>query len=156
VQPANVPVGLWTAHDPGLAQLTGFGQDDYKRGLSAAAQGNSTDAAKWFELAVNATPPYEQGLPRLIGLLSQQQKYAELAQVGQRFAKSRMLDEKTVVLLARGVAQSGDINLATQIIESALSWQSPTADMYSTLAGFYRASGDTAHAAQLEARAKTF
>ncbi len=156
VQPANMPVGLWTAHDPGLAQLTGFGQDDYKRGLSAAAQGNSADAAKWFELALNATPPYEQGLPRLIGLLSQQQKYAELAQLGQRFAKSRTLDEKTVVLLARGVAQSGDINLATQIIESALSWQSPTADMYSTLAGFYRASGDTAHAAQLEARAKTF
>jgi hypothetical protein len=156
VQPANIPAGLWTAHDPGLVHLAGYGQDDYKRGLSAAAQGNPVDAAKWFELALNAAPPYEQGLPRLVGLLSQQQKYAELAQLGQRFAKSRVLDEKTVVLLARGVAQSGDINLATQILEAALTWQSPTADMYSTLAGFYRASGDNAHAAQLEARAKTF
>jgi GWxTD domain-containing protein len=156
VQPTNMPAGLWTAHDPGLSQLAGYGQDDYKRGLSASAQGNSADAAKWFSLAVNAAPPYEQGLPRLVVLLSQQQKYAELAQLGHRFAKSRMLDEKTVVLLARGIAQSGDINLATQVLEGALSWQAPTADMYSTLAGFYRASGDNAHAADLEARAKTF
>ena len=156
VQPANMPVGLWTAHDPGLVRLAGYGQDDYKRGLSAAALGNSAEAAKWFGLAVNAAPPYEQGLPRLVGLLSQQQKYAELAQLGQRFAKSRMLDEKTVVLLARGIAQSGDIHLATEVLEGALSWQAPTADMYSTLAGFYRASGDNAHATQLEQRAKTF
>jgi GWxTD domain-containing protein len=155
VQPANMPAGLWTAHDPGLVQLAGYGQDDYKRGLSAAAQGNAADAAKWFGLAVDAAPPYEQGLPRLVGLLSQQQKYAELAQLGQRFAKSRMLDEKTVVLLARGVAQSGDLNLATQILENALSWQPPTAEMYSALADFYRASGDKARAAELEARAKT-
>ena len=66
-----------------------------------------------------------------------------------------MLDEKTVVLLARGTAQSGDIKLATQILENALSWQPPTAEMYSTLADFYRASGDKARAAELEARAKT-
>jgi GWxTD domain-containing protein len=156
VQPANMPAGLRTAHDPGLIQLAGYGQDDYKRGLSAAAQGNSAEAAKWFGLAVNAAPPYEQGLPRLVSLLSQQQKYADLAQLGQRFAKSRMLDEKTAVLLARGIAQAGDIHLATQVLESALSWQAPTADMYSTLAGFYRASGDNAHAAQLEERAKAF
>jgi GWxTD domain-containing protein len=156
VMPANMPAGLWTAHDPGLSQLAGYGQDDYKRGLSAVAQGNSADAAKWFSLAVNAAPPYEQGLPRLVSLLSQQQKYVEMAQLGRHFAKSRLLDEKTAILLARGIAQSGDINLATQVLEAALSWQAPTADMYSTLAGFYRASGDNAHAADLEARAKRF
>jgi GWxTD domain-containing protein len=154
VTDSNLPAGLWTAHDPGLAKLAGYGQDDYKRGLSAAAQGNSVEAANWFLLAVDATPPYEQGLPRLVGVLAQQQKYAEMAHLGQRFGKSRSLDEKTVVLLARGIAQSGDIKLATQVLEAALSWQSPTAEMYSTLAGFYRASGDDARAAELEARAK--
>jgi Tfp pilus assembly protein PilF len=78
-----------------------------------------------------------------------------LAQLGQRFGKSRSLDEKTVVLLAKGIAQSGDIKLATQLLESALSWQAPTAEMYSTLASFYRASGDNTRAAELEAHAKT-
>jgi GWxTD domain-containing protein len=156
VQTPGMPAGVWTAHDPGLAQLAGYGQDDYKRGLSAAAQGDSAEAAKWLENAVNATPPYEQGLPRLIALLSEQKKYAELAGLGQRFGKSRVLDEKSVVLLARGIAASGDIRLATEVLEGALSWQSPTAEMYSTLASFYRASGDNSHAAQLEARAKAF
>jgi GWxTD domain-containing protein len=155
VAPTNEQVHLWTAQDPGLTQLTGYGQDDYKRGLSAAAQGNSTEAVKWFALAVDGTPPYEQGLPRLIGLLAQQQKYAELAQLAQRFGKSRTLDEKTVVLLAKGTAQSGDVRLAKEVLESALSWQAPTPEMFSTLAGFYRASGDSAHAAELDARAKT-
>jgi GWxTD domain-containing protein len=155
VAPSNMPAGLWTGQDPGLVQLAGYGQDDYKRGLSAAAQGNSAEAAEWFGMAVNAAPPYEQGLPRLVGLLAQQQKYAEMAHLGQRFGKSRSLDEKTVVLLARGIAQSGDIKLATQVLEGALSWQAPTAEMYSTLASFYRASGDNARAAELEARAKT-
>jgi Flp pilus assembly protein TadD len=147
--------GLWTAQDPGLAQLTGFGQEDYKRGLSAAAEGNSAEATKWFELAVNAAPPYERSLPRLVALLMQQRDYAGLAQLGQRFGKSRSLDEKTVVLLAKGIAQSGDIKLAIQLLESALSWQAPTAEMYSTLASFYRASGDNTRAAELEAHAKT-
>jgi GWxTD domain-containing protein len=155
VAPSNMPAGLWTAQDLGIAQLTGFGQDDYKRGLSAAAQGNAEAAVRWFGLAVDADPPFEQGVPRLVGLLVQQQKYAELAHLAQRFGKSHTLDEKTVVLLARGTAQSGDIKLATQVLESALSWQAPTAEMYSMLAGFYRASGDTARAAELEARAKT-
>ena len=82
VAPSNMPAGLWTAQDPGLAQLAGYGQDDYKRGLSAVAQGNSAEAAKWFGLAVDAVPPYEQGVPRLVSLLAQQQKYAELAQLG--------------------------------------------------------------------------
>jgi GWxTD domain-containing protein len=155
VAPTNEPVHLWTSQDPGLAQLTGYGQDDYKRGLSAAALGDSTGAVKWFALAVDGAPPYEQGLPRLVGLLAQQQKYAELAQLAQRFGKSKMLDNKTVVLLAKGTAQSGDVNLAKQVLESALSRQTPTAEMFSTLAGLYRASGDSARAAELEARAKT-
>jgi GWxTD domain-containing protein len=155
VEPANMPAGLWTAHDPGLVQLEGYGQDDYKRGLSAAAQDNPADAAKWFGLAVDAVPPYEQGVPRLVSLLAQQQKYTELAHLAQRFGTSRMLDEKTVVLLARGTAQSGDLKLATQILESALSWRPPTAEIYSALVDFYRASGDKARAAELEARAKT-
>jgi len=155
VAPSDMAAGLWTAQDPGLAQLTGYGQDDYKRGLSAAAQGNPAEATKWFELAVNAAPPYERGLPRLVALLTQQRDYAGLAQLGQRFGKSRSLDQKTAVLLAKGIAQSGDIKLATQILESALSWQAPTAEMYSTLAGFYRASGDNTRAAELEAQAKT-
>jgi len=155
VAPSNMPAGLWTAQDPGLAQLAGYGQDDYKRGLSAVAQANSAEAAKWFGLAVDAVPPYEQGVPRLVSVLAQQQKYTELAHLAQRFGTSRTLDEKTVVLLARGTAQSGDIKLATQILESALSWQPPTAEMYSALADFYRASGDKARAAEFEARAKT-
>jgi GWxTD domain-containing protein len=155
VAPSEMAAGLWTAQDPGLAQLTGFGQEDYKRGLSAAAEGNSAEATKWFELAVNAAPPYERSLPRLVALLMQQRDYAGLAQLGQRFGKSRSLDEKTVVLLAKGIAQSGDIKLAIQLLESALSWQAPTAEMYSTLASFYRASGDNTRAAELEAHAKT-
>jgi GWxTD domain-containing protein len=155
VAPSDMAAGLWTAQDPGLAQLTGYGQDDYKRGLSAVAQGNPAEATKWFQLAVNAAPPYERSLPRLVALLTQQGDYAGLAQLGQRFGKSRSLDQKTAVLLAKGIAQSGDIKLATQILESALSWQAPTADMYSTLAGFYRASGDNSRAAELEAHAKT-
>jgi hypothetical protein len=155
VAPSNMPAGLWVAQDPGLAQLAGYGQEDYKRGLSAAAQGHAEEAARWFGLAVDAVPPFEQGLPRLVGLLAQQQKYAELAHLAQRFGKSHTLDEKTVILLARGTAQSGDIKLATQVLESALTWQAPTAEMYSMLAGFYRASGDTARAAEFEARAKS-
>ena len=70
-------------------------------------------------------------------------------------SKSRALDNKTAVLLARGIAKSGDIKLATQVLESALSWQAPTAEMFSTLAGFYRQSGDNARAAEFEARSKT-
>jgi Tfp pilus assembly protein PilF len=155
VVPSTMPAGLWIAHDPGLAQLVGYGQDDYKRGLSALVQGNTAEAAHWFSLAVNATPPYEQGLPRLVSVLAQQQKYAELAQLAQRFGKSHVLDQKTLILLAKGTAQSGDIKLAKQVLEGALSWQAPTAEMYSTLAGFYRDSGDSARAAELEARAKT-
>jgi tetratricopeptide (TPR) repeat protein len=155
VAPTNEPTHLWTAQDPGLAQLTGYGQDDYKRGLSAAAQGNSIEAAGWFGLALNGVPPYEQGLPRLVGLLAQQQKYTELAQIAQRFGKSRMLDETTVVLLAKGAAHSGDLKLAKEVLESALGWQPPNAEMLSTLAGLYRETGDSARAAELEARAKT-
>ena len=62
---------------------------------------------------------------------------------------------ETLALLAKGTAQSGDIKLATEILEGALSWQAPTAEMYSTLASFYRAAGDSARAAEFEARAKT-
>jgi GWxTD domain-containing protein len=155
VTPSKMPTGLWTAQDPGLVKLTGYGQDDYKRGLSAVAQGNSADAAKWFELAIDGVPPYEQGLPRMVALFAHQQNYAELARIGRLFRTSRALDEKTVVLLARGIAQSGDIKLATEILEAALSWEAPTAEMYSTLAGLYRATGDKVRADELDARAKS-
>jgi Tfp pilus assembly protein PilF len=88
-------------------------------------------------------------------VLAQQQKYGELAELARRFGKSHVLDQKTLVLLAKGTAQSGDIKLAKQVLEGALTWQAPTAEMYSTLAGFYRDSGDNTRAAELEARAKT-
>jgi hypothetical protein len=61
-------------------------------------------------------------------------------EVGTGFGKSRMLDQAAVVLLAKGTAQPGDLKIATEVIKSALTWQNFTADMFSTLAGYYRAS----------------
>ncbi len=154
VVPRNSAAGVWTAYDSKLSQLAGTGQGDYRRGLSAAAQGNSAEATRWFENAVNATPAYEAGLPLLVDALTAQQQFHQLASLAQRFGGSRALDAKTVVLLARGTAEAGDTRLATQLLESALTWQEPTAEMYSTLAGLYRESGDKTRADEMEKRAK--
>lgn len=154
VLPRNAANALWIPTDPRLSQASGYGQDDYRRGLSAAAQGNSALAIGWLERAVNATPACEDGLPLLADALTAQKQFPELARLAERFGGSHTLDAKTQILLARGAARAGDASLAMHLLESALTWQTPTAEMYSTLAGLYRESGDTARAAEMEERAK--
>jgi Tfp pilus assembly protein PilF len=136
---------LWTAYDA-LQGARGKATDDYKRALSALMLAQNENAVLWLQRSLEDDPTYTLAFTKLVDLLSQSNKYKEVADLSAKHPVTQELAPETAILISQANAQIGDLNLATRILEQELQFQPPSANLYLALANVYQRRGDASKA----------
>ncbi len=144
---------LWTAYDASEGSGRGLAIDDYKRALTATASGNNDAAISWLQRSVADDQTYLPALDRLIGMLSQDNRYKEVADLTASHPIPHEVSPQTAILISQARAQTGDLKGASNLLEQELQFQAPTADLYLALASIYEKQGNASKADDYKQRA---
>jgi GWxTD domain-containing protein len=144
---------LWTAYDAIADSKRGNAIDDYKRGLSAAAQGSSDAATSWFERALADDPQYIPALTRLVDLLAQTGRSKEIAALSAKVDMSHEMSQQTAIQMSQANARVGDYPQATKILEYEMGFQPPSSELLLALADVYQRQGNVAKAEDFKRQA---
>lgn len=141
-------VGTWTAY--GAAATGGVALDDLKRGISAEAQNQVTDARNWYTRALAENPSDVRPLIKLAGLLQKNNLIPELAALsGQPILSQNAAPPNVLLAIAGALKATGKQKEAVNMLEAQIRLQPPNADLYRTLADACEATGDRARANEL-------
>jgi tetratricopeptide (TPR) repeat protein len=144
---------LWTAYDAMADSKRGSAIDDYKRGLSASAQGSSEAATSWFERAHSDDPQYIPALTRLVDLLAQTGRSQDIAALSTKVDMSHELSQQTAIQMSQANAKIGDYPQATKILEYEMGFQPPSSELFLALADVYQRQGNIAKAEDFKRQA---
>lgn len=137
---------MWTAYDGVADSRRGNAVDDYKRGLSSAAQGKTEAAAQWYERSVQDDPNYTPALTTLIDSLARTGDSKAIAALSGKVQMTHELSQQTAIQMSQANAQLGDYPQATRILEYEMQFQPPSAELYLALSDVYLRQGNTTKA----------
>jgi GWxTD domain-containing protein len=137
---------LWTAYDATAEGGRGNAIDDYKRALSAVTVAQNANAILWLQRSLADDPTYVPALTKLVDLLSQGNKYKEVAELSAKHPVTHEVGQQTAILMSQANAQIGDFPIAMRILEQELQFQPPSADLYLALANVYEKQGNSSKA----------
>jgi hypothetical protein len=137
---------LWTAYDAIAEGGRGKAVDDYKRALSAMMMGQNDGAVSCLQRSLADDPTYVPALGKLVDLLSQGNKYKEVAELSAKHPVTHEVSQQTAILMSQASAQVGDFPVATRILEQELQFQPPSTDLYLALANVYERQGEASKA----------
>jgi GWxTD domain-containing protein len=137
---------LWTAYDAIAEGSRGNAIDDYKRALSAVMLAQNDTAIVWLQRSLADDPTYVPALTKLVDLLSQGNKYKEVAELSAKHPVTHEVSQQTAILMSQANAQVGDFPVATRILEQQLQFRPPSADLYLALANVYEKQGNSSKA----------
>jgi GWxTD domain-containing protein len=137
---------LWTAYDATAEGGRGNAIDDYKRALSAVTVAQNANAILWLQRSLADDPTYVPALTKLVDLLSQGNKYKEVAELSAKHPVTHEVGQQTAILMSQANAQVGDFPIAMRILEQELQFQPSSADLYLALANVYEKQGNSSKA----------
>lgn len=137
---------LWTAYDANPSGARGNAIDDYKRALSAVMTNQNDSAISWLQRSLADDPTYIPALSKLVDMLSQGNRYKEVAELSAKHPITNEVSPQTAILMSQANAQVGDYQVAARILERELQFQAPTADLYLALANVYQRQGNSSKA----------
>ncbi len=137
---------LWTAYDAIAEGGRGNAIDDYKRALSAVMLAQNDNAIVWLQRSLADDATYVPALTKLVDLLSQGNKYKEIAELSAKHSVTHEVSQQTAILMSQANAQVGDFPVAARILEQELQFQPPSADLYLALANVYEKQGNSSKA----------
>jgi len=142
----SLATDLWTAYDASEGNGRGLAIDDYKRALTAQMSGQSDAAILWLQRSLGDDQTYLPALDRLVNMLSQSNRYKEVADLSAAHPIPHEVSPQTAILISQARAQTGDFKGATTLLEQQLQFQAPTADLYLALASIYEKQGNASKA----------
>ncbi|QNI37399.1 GWxTD domain-containing protein [Edaphobacter albus] len=137
---------IWTAYDSTADGRRGSAIDDYKRGLSATAQGQSPIAIQWYKRSVEDDSSYAPALTLLIDSLARTGDSKTIAALSNKLQMNHELSQQTAIQMSQANVQIGDYPQATRILEYELQFQPPSSELYLALADIYIRQGNSAKA----------
>ena len=145
-------VDTWTAYgpqDPG-----GDAVDDFKRGLSAEAQGSDADALNAYKRALAEAPANMRTLDNLAALLARKGISDQLAALSQQpVLEKTAAIPSTLLAIAGALNKTGNPKAAAHMLEVQIVLQPPNIDLYNALADASQASGNSTRANEVRALA---
>ncbi len=152
IGPAEDFVPTWTAYGP--ANPGGQAVDDFKRGLSAEAQGEDADALVAYKRALAEGPSDMRTLDKLAALLARKEMIGQLAALSREPILAKTAAAPSTLLLIDGALnKSGDPKGAVRMLEAQISLGPPSVDLYNALADACQTSGNTTRANEARALA---
>ncbi len=148
---ASPPV--WDISDPEAAQDVQKGTREYQRSLCYALAGDQQQAIAYLDKAYSKNRE-ELTRDKLVSLLYSGQAFGKVADLYRQGGVTPETDEQTILEMAESLNRLGQVGKSIQLLESALPGRQSSA-LYLGLSRYYRASGDTQKALQMEEKAKT-
>ena len=142
----TVATDLWTAYNASEGTGRGLAIDDYKRALTAQMSGQNEAAISWLQRSLGDDQTYLPALDRLVDMLSQSNRYKEVADLSAAHPIPHEVSPQTAILISQARAQTGDFKGATTLLEQELTFQPPSADLYLALASIYEKQGNSSKA----------
>ena len=134
-------IDTWTAYGP--ADPGGEALDDFKRGLSAEAQGADADALADYQRALSAGPVDMRPLDSLVVLLMRKGMTDQLAALSEQpILIKTAASPATLLAIAQALNKKGNAKAVVRLLEAQISLQPPDADLYTVLADACQATGD--------------
>ena len=145
-------VDEWTAYGP--ADPEGEALDDYKRGLSAEAQGADADAQAAYKRSLAEGSGDPRSLDSLAVLLAHNGMTDQLAALSQEPVLTKMAANPSTLLAITGALnKTGNPKAAARLLEDQITLQPPSIDLYNALADACQATGNTTRANEVRALA---
>ena len=148
VVPVADYIETWTAFGP--TDSGGEALDDFKRGLSAEAQGEDAEAQAAYERALAEGPADMRPLDSLAAMLAREGMTDQLAALSREpvLAKTAATPS-TLLAIAGALNKNGDSKDVARMLEAQILVQPPNADLYNALADACQASGNTNRASEV-------
>ncbi len=152
VTPATDYVDEWTAYGP--SDPGGEAVDDYKRGLSAAAEDEVAEAQAAFERALTEGKDDVRPLDSLAALLARKGMTQQLAALSQEPVLAKTAASPSTLLdLAGALNKTGNAKAVVRLLETQIALQPPSLDLYNALADACQATGNSNRASEVRAMA---
>ena len=145
-------IDRWTAY--GSPEPGGVALDNFKRGLSAEAQGSDDAAKKFYSRALTEDSTDARPLDRLAALLEKLRQTDELAELSrQPILTKSAVDPKTLLTIVQALTEAGNSRDVVRMLETQIKLQPPSANLYLALANACETTGDLARARDLRSLA---
>jgi GWxTD domain-containing protein len=150
-------VEFWTAYNAAGVSKEAMAIDDYKRGVSAIASGDSGGAAHWLQQSLTENPEFSRATTKLVDVyttgVAASDSDKQLAELSHQIGLTHELDQTTAIRLAQADAKTGDLPGAKRILEYELGFQAPNAKLFQAISEVYQQMGDSANAESFRKRA---
>jgi len=155
VTPQAATRNVWDLTDSTLAKDSASGLMDRERALCLLSLGKQDESRAWFRRALARNHSDEIARSRLVDAYYARKDYASILSLYKDAGITDQSDSETILRIAESFAQTGAVRDAISLLDSALRSRDDNGPLYLALAGYYRKSGDTAKAAELEAKGKS-
>ena len=138
----------WTAY--GAIEPGGVALDDFKRGLSADAQGKDAMAQELYARALEEGPVDSRPLEKLTTVLQREGKNNDLAALSQQpMLAGTAVAPNALLAISQALTKEGNAKGVVRMLESQIKLQPPNAALYLALADASEATGNSARAHDL-------
>jgi GWxTD domain-containing protein len=138
----------WTAY--GAVEPGGVALDDFKRGLSADAQGKDAMAQDLYARALAEGPADARPIEKLADVLQRQGKTEDLAALSQQpLLAGTAVAPNALLAIGQALTKTGNPKGVVRMLETQIKLQPPSAALYRALADASEATGNTARARDL-------
>jgi GWxTD domain-containing protein len=142
----------WTAY--GAVERGGVALDDFKRGLSADAQGKDAMAQELYARALAEGSADTRPLEKLAAVLQRRGKNQDLAALSQQpLLAGTAVAPNALLAISDALTKQGDPKGVVRMLEAQIKLQPPSAALYRALADASEATGNAARARDLRSLA---
>lgn len=155
VMPEAAARDVWDLTDPTLEKDSTSGLMDRERALCLLSLGQQDESRAWFRRALQRNHSDEIARSRLVDAYYARKDYAAILSLYKDAGITEQSDSDTILRIAESLGRTGGVRDAISLLESALATRDDIGPLYLALAGYYRQAGDTAKAADFEAKGKS-
>jgi tetratricopeptide (TPR) repeat protein len=155
VMPEAAARDVWDLTDPTLEKDSASGLMDRERALCLLSLGQQDESRAWFRRALQRNHSDEIARSRLVDAYYARKDYAAILSLYKDAGITEQSDSDTILRIAESLGRTGGVRDAISLLESALATRDDNGPLYLALAGYYRQAGDTAKAADFEAKGKS-
>jgi GWxTD domain-containing protein len=143
----------WTAF--GATEAGGVALDDFKRGLSADAQGKDAMSQELYARALAEGSNDTRPLEKLAAVLQREGKNEDLAALSrQPMLAGTAVSPNALLAISQALTKQGDPKDVVRLLETQIKLQPPSAPLYRALADASEATGNSARARDLRTLAQ--
>ena len=146
----------WDVSDPSLVKDAEQGVQDQQRGLCYLSLGQAAEARLYFRRSLERDHGNEVARSRLVNAYYSQQDYSAVVSLYNDSGATNETDSETLSHIASSLVKTGDTKRAIALLEQSIHSRPEDGGLYLALAEAYGQAGDTAKAAEMTQKGRSY